>query len=420
MIPPALAPILALSPLAWSPQEAAPPVLPSNAALIEGHVHPVLDLVRVSADIRGLVELRTLDLDVVRIDAQSGQALVLVDALELEQLDDLQFDVEVVVPDLAAAYARRLAEGAPVGSVQAAGSNIGQWLSPPFGQGSMGGYYTFAEIESVLDQFRATYPQLISQKASIGTSLQGRPISMVRISDNPDVDEDEPEVRIDSLHHAREPQSMQATIFFVSWLLEEYGSDPLATYLVNEREIYVVPCVNPDGYEYNRSIAPGGGGLWRKNRRNNGDGTFGVDLNRNYPFQWGGSGSSGNTSSDIYRGTSPASEPETQAMIQFMTGRSFQTALTVHTFADLWLAPWGYVASLPPDWDEINEIGTLAVEESGYPQGPAAILLYTASGITTDYDYGTLGTYSWTPEIGGDTDGFWPPQSRIIPLAVEN
>ena len=94
------------------------------------------------------------------------------------------------------------------------------------------------------------------------------------------------EVRLDSLHHSREPQGMQSSLWFLLYMLEEYGNDPLATYLVNEREIYFVPCVNPDGYEYNRQIAPGGGGLWRKNRRDNGNST-GVDLNRNYPFQWG-------------------------------------------------------------------------------------------------------------------------------------
>ncbi|MEL6431665.1 MAG: M14 family zinc carboxypeptidase, partial [Planctomycetota bacterium] len=182
----------------------------------------------------------------------------------------------------------------------------------------------------------------------------------------------------------------------------------------------VIPCVNPDGYEYNRSIAPGGGGLWRKNRRNNGNGTFGVDLNRNYPFQWGGAGSSGNTDSEIYRGPSPSSEPETTDMIQFIDSRSFQTSLTVHTFGDLWLAPWGYIAQFPPDWDELQELGDLAVELSGYPNGPAGILLGVAAGATDDYDYGAQDIYSWTPEIGNSSDGFWPLQSRIVPLAENN
>ena len=154
--------------------------------------------------------------------------------------------------------------------------------------------------------------------------------------------------------------------------------------------------------------------------RNNGNGTFGVDLNRNYPFQWGGSGSSGNSSSEVYRGSAPASEPEIQAMIQFIDGREFQTALSVHTYSDLWLAPWGYVGQYPPAWAEIGEIGDLAVADNGYVHGPASLILYEADGVTFDYEYGVKGTYGWTPEIGSQSDGFWPPQSRIVPLAEEN
>ncbi|MEM6674232.1 MAG: M14 family zinc carboxypeptidase [Planctomycetota bacterium] len=413
--------IATLAPLA---AQAGVPEVPSptpapDATLLEGHVHPVQHLVRVTSTPAGLLRLKRLDLDIVAVDESGGEATLLVTPDQLDELREARFDVEVQIEDLAAHYARRLAEDAQL-PTQAAGTTYGQWLNPPFGQGSMGGYYTFDEVVSVLDQMRATYPQFISQKSSIGQTLQGREIWMVRVSDNPDVDENEPESRIDAMHHAREPQSMQATLYFMSFLFEEYGNDPLATYLLDERELYVVPCINADGYEFNRSIAPGGGGLWRKNRRNNGDGTRGVDLNRNYPFEWGGNGSSGSTSSEIYRGPSPASEPETQAMIQFITSRSFETALTVHTFGDIWLAPWGYIAAFPPDWPEIQEVGDLAVADNGYPHAPGSFLLGIADGVTDDYDYGTFGTFSWTPEIGNSNDGFWPAQSRIIPLAEAN
>src|SRR5258705_319958 len=123
-------------------------------------------------------------------------------------------------------------------------------------------------------------------------------------------------VIVDALHHAREPESMQATIWTMLALLERYGTDPLSTYLVNEREIWFVPCVNPDGYVYNESTNPGGGGLWRKNRRANAGGTTGVDLNRNYAFQWGfdNSGSSPTPTDETYRGTAAASEPEVGAL----------------------------------------------------------------------------------------------------------
>ena len=107
-------------------------------------------------------------------------------------------------------------------------------------------------------------------------------------------------------------------------------------------------------------------------------------------------------------------------MVQFINSREFETSLSVHTFSDLWLAPWGYVTQYPPDWDEIGEIGDLAVADNGYVHGPASIVLYQADGVTFDYEYGVKGTYGWTPEIGNGNDGFWPLQNRIVPLAEEN
>ena len=397
--------------------------------LPEGHVHEVLHLVSITGTPLELLRLARLDLDTIQASLAEGEVVVLADDDDLAAIRALELQATVQIDDLAGYYARRLSAkdaGAPSqsgsgqsGTSSAMGGPYGQWLSPQFGQGSMGGYYTYAEIGGILDQMSAAYPNLMTPKVSIGSTLEGRGMWMVKVSDNPGVDESEPEMRIDAMHHAREPQGMQTTLYFLSYLLEEYGTDPLATYLINEREIYVIPCVNPDGYEFNRSQSPGGGGLWRKNRRNNG-GSTGVDLNRNYPFQWGGAGSSGTGSSETYRGTSAGSEPEIAAMTQFISSRDFKTALSVHTFSNLWLAPWGYIAQFPPDWNEMEEIGDVAASDNGYVHGPAAIVLYQADGVTNDYDYGVHDTYSWTPEIGSSVDGFWPLQSRIVPLAEEN
>ena len=384
----------------------------------------MLHLIRIEGNGRALLRLQRLDLDTLSQDLAGGAVKAIADDEDIAAIEALGLTVVTEIEDLAAYYARRLAVPASASDAgqqnRAAGAPYGQSLVPAFGQGSMGGYYTFAEIVGVVDQLQASYPNLVSPKVSVGQTVQGRDIWMFKVSDNVAVDEAEPEMRIDAMHHAREPQGMQTTIYFVSYLLEAYGTDPIATYLVNEREIYVLPCVNPDGYEFNRSQAPGGGGLWRKNRRSNGGGSFGVDLNRNYPFQWAVAGSSSNPSSETYHGPSASSEPETTAMVQYFGTRSFSTALSVHTFSDLWLSPWGYVPQYPPDWSEIQEIGDLAVTETGYPHGPAAIVLYEAAGTTLDYDYGANGTYSWTPEIGSDSDGFWPAQNRILPLAEDN
>jgi carboxypeptidase T len=385
----------------------------------DGHIHPVQHLVHVDVTPRNVRRLTALDLDVAYLDLVASRAEVIVTEEQLPLLEGAGLSHRVVTRDLARFYAARLAAGG--GQGPAAGS-YGGWLSPPFGSGGMGGYYTLTQVGSVLDQMRSAYPNLISAKQSLGTSIQGRDIWWVRISDNPNSDEAEPELRIDALHHAREPQGMQCSLWFMLYLLESYGSDPLATYLVDNRELYFVPCVNPDGYEYNRQQAPGGGGLWRKNRRNNGGGSYGVDLNRNYPYNWGydNSGSSSNPDSEVYRGTSAASEPEISGMVSFISGKSFNTALSLHTYSNLWLAPWGFDTQYPANWDDYDEVGSLATEVNGYTHGPASIILYEANGVTVDYDHGAHGTLAWTPEIGSSDDGFWPPQSRIVPLAEDN
>jgi hypothetical protein len=383
-----------------------------------------LHLVRVELAASGATALglAELGLDVAHVgaggaDGSAPYAEVVVDAAERERLAARGWSPLTLIEDMASFYENRLAAG----DVARSGAH-GGWLSPPFGAGSMGGYYTFAEVVSVMDQIQAAYPTLVAPKVSLGQSREGRNLWMWKVSDNPLVDEAEPEVRFDALHHAREPEGMQISIWFLLWMLEEYGSDPVASYLVDEREIFFVPCTNPDGYVYNQQTNPNGGGMWRKNRRNNGSGSYGVDLNRNYPYQWGydNSGSSSNPSSETYRGPSAASEPVVAAMVTFLQQRDFATALSIHTYSNLWLSPLGYIPSYPANWSEYEEVGGLATQLNGYPHGPASIILYEANGTTLDQDHGVHGTLSWSPEIGSSSDGFWPPTSRIVPLAEEN
>ena len=374
---------------------------------------PVQALVRVPAGALTLDTVNALELDVASV-RRTGEVDLVADEGDRRALTGAGIPFTVVHEDLAAFYASRLARETIV-----LPPALGAWLTPPFGSGSMGGYYPFSEVESVLDQIHAAYPTLTTAKFSIGTTIQGRTIWALKISDNPGTDEAEPEARFDAMHHAREPESMQATIWFMLALLERYGTNALSTYLVNERETWFIPCVNPDGYVYNQSTNPGGGGLWRKNRRANAGGSFGVDLNRNYAFQWGfdDSGSSPSPTSETYRGTAAASAPEIAAMQAFISARSFQVAVSSHTYSDLWLWPWGYIAAGPANNAQYTEIGDLCTLETNWLRGPAGATLYLANGVTDDYDHGIKGTIAFTPEIGGDSDGFWPPTARIVPLA---
>src|SRR6185369_15689245 len=116
-----------------------------------------------------------------------------------------------------------------------------------FGYGSMGGYYTYAEVIAQLDSMHALYPQYITARESIGAGIQGRALWAVKISDNPNTDEpNEPQVLYTALHHAREPEGMMAVIYYMWWLLEHHDTDPEAAYLINNRQMYFVPVVNPD------------------------------------------------------------------------------------------------------------------------------------------------------------------------------
>ena len=129
----------------------------------------------------------------------------------------------------------------------------------------MGGYYTFQEIEDHLDELSNDYPYIFTEKISIGTSLEGRNIWAIKVSDNPNIEEDEPEVLYTGLHHAREPMSYMNLFYYMNYLCENYDSDVEIRNIIDNRELYFVPVVNPDGLVYNESIAPNGGGLQRKN-----------------------------------------------------------------------------------------------------------------------------------------------------------
>jgi hypothetical protein len=346
---------------------------------------------------------------------------------DITLLEGLGVRYEVLISDLSSFYARRASlDAATEQNLEAAMKQ--EYGIEGFEFGSMGGYYTFNEVVAELDSFRQQHPSLVTVKQSIGVTLQGRDLWMVKISDNADTDEAEPEVLYTGLHHAREPQSMACVMYFMNYLLENYGTDDEVTYIVDNRELYFIPVVNPDGYVYNQTTNPNGGGLWRKNRRNNGNGTFGVDLNRNYGYEWGhdNTGSSGIPGSETYRGPSPFSELETQAVRDFVNNHSLVTALNYHSFSDLLIYPWGYISNfVTPDSGLFIGMADDMTQTNGYDYGTANQTVgYLVNGEANDWMYGEQATkpkiLAMTPEVGGGTDGFWPNQSRIFPLAEEN
>jgi carboxypeptidase T len=299
-----------------------------------------------------------------------------------------------------------------------------------FTLGSHKGNYTVTELIAKLDTLRMLYPNLITAKTSIGTTHENRPIYMVKISDNPDLVENEPRVLYTAMHHAREPVSMMQMFYFMYYLLENYATNPSVKYLVDNRELYFIPCLNPDGYQHNITTSPAGGGMWRKNRRNNGT-TFGVDLNRNYGPEsyWNApnGGSSTTPSSDTYRGTAPFSEPETEALRNFLVGKGFKNALNYHTYSNLLIYPYGALGKETPDSLLFREYATDMTRYNNYLAGTdLQTVNYSTRGNSDDYFYdGDIPftgnkIFAMTPEVGTSSDGFWPQPARIIPLCQEN
>jgi hypothetical protein len=300
-----------------------------------------------------------------------------------------------------------------------------------FDFGSMGGFYTLSEVIVELDYMREFYSNLISTKDSIGSSVQGRTMYAVKISDNPDISENEPGVLYTALHHAREPASMMQMIYFMYYLLENYDSDPSVKFLVDNRELFFIPVVNPDGYEYNRQNYPDGGGFWRKNREYNGGSSYGVDLNRNYGPQayWDAPNNGSNTdpNDETYRGTAPFSEPETQTIRNFIAGKNIKNVLNYHSFGSYLIYPYGCFEQETPDSLIFREFSEDMTLQNGYTNGTdQQTVHYSTRGNSDDYIYDgdTLlnggKIFAMTPEVGRYFDGFWPQQDRIFPLVEEN
>jgi len=356
-------------------------------------------------------------------DKVTGRLIMEISEHEIERLNNDGVNYEMEISDLESYYKKRLEKPADPSGISK------EWEVPQgFEYGSMGGYLTLEEVMDHLDNMQAQYPDLISlrQPVSDMTTVGGRSLYWVRISDNPEVDEEESEVLYTALHHAREPAGLMHLIFYMYYILEHYDSDPEIQTLVDNTEMYFIPVVNPDGYKYNQTTNPSGGGMWRKNRFNNGDGTYGVDLNRNYGYMWGydNSGSSPYTSDETYRGTSPFSENETQIVKEFCENHEFKMALNYHTYSNLLLSPWGFTEEPCEDNDRLMLFMEMMTAESGYTYGPGSTTIYPSNGGSDDWMYGEQETknkiFAMTPEVGSGSDGFWPSQSRIIPLCQEN
>jgi murein tripeptide amidase MpaA len=294
-----------------------------------------------------------------------------------------------------------------------------------FSLGSVGGYYSYQEIMTQLDSMQQRFPNLVSVKQALsGTTIEGRQLWYVKISNNPQTVENKPRILYSALTHAREPMGMQQLFYYMYYLLENYQTNPDVKYLVDNLELYFVPCVNPDGYTLNATTDPNGGGMHRKNCRQTGASNYGIDLNRNYGYNWGydNTGSSPNIEDETYRGTAGFSEAETQAMKAFAENKLFKLVIDYHCYSNVLLYPWGYADLITPDNTTFRAFSALMTRMNGFFYGTAMEGIgYTANGGSFDWFYGEQTSkpkiIAWSPEAGNVNDGFYPASNRIETIA---
>ncbi|MEV5188682.1 M14 family metallopeptidase [Streptomyces werraensis] len=287
-------------------------------------------------------------------------------------------------------------------------------------------YHNYAEMNAEIDQRIAAYPSIMSKRV-IGKSYQGRDIVAVKVSDNVGADEAEPEVLFTHHQHAREHLTVEMALYLLRELGAGYGSDARVTKMVQEREIWIVPDLNPDGGEYD--IATGSYRSWRKNRQpNSGSTAVGTDLNRNWDYRWGCcGGSSGTKSSETYRGSAPESAPEVKVVADFVRGRvvggvqQIKAGIDFHTYSELVLWPFGYTYSdtttgmTADDHAAFKAVGQKMAAGNGYTAQQSSDL-YITDGSIDDYLWGAHKIFGYTFEMyprSASGGGFYPPDEVI-------
>lgn len=303
-----------------------------------------------------------------------------------------------------------------------------------YDQSVRGIYHTLAQVENILQDIASNYPS-ITDLYSIGITYEGRDIWCLEISDNPGIDEGEPGVVFSGLHHAREWPTVEICLYAADQLTSEYGSNTEITNAVNNNRIWLITCVNPDGYYYCYDQ----GHDWRKNRRPN-LGEIGIDLNRNYAGSsdgdpWGTWGSVGdgsitnNPGEEVYCGPSPFSEAETQAMRDIYLNNDIHASIAWHTHGELVLYPWAYSFDQSPDYTYLTQVAQNIASEITRQSGSGAYtpqqgaVLYPTTGDNTDWVYGYghyvqgRPTFAFTIEA---CSSFHPSASYLDQIVQEN
>ncbi|MFQ5594823.1 MAG: M14 family metallopeptidase [Anaerolineae bacterium] len=297
-------------------------------------------------------------------------------------------------------------------ALKAAGMEL-EWIPEPASASFPTCYRTYDDMLDFFDERATRYPALF-RLYDVGDSwekqsgLADRNLYVVRIT-SPQGPAEKPRFLLIAEHHAREIITPEVAMDFIDDLLENYGQDPTITWLLDHHEVWVMPMANPDGHAHAAQMES-----WRKNARLTDTcaggappNSYGVDLNRNYGYQWGQDvGSSPNPCFLTYRGEEPFSEPETQAVQDLVLEKGFDILVSLHSYGSLVLYPWAHTSQPAPDAADLSALATRMAAPAGYTAVQSTGIGYMSSGDTTDWSYGELGIPSFTIEVGGGS--FWP------------
>ncbi|MEB3284735.1 MAG: M14 family metallopeptidase [Candidatus Sericytochromatia bacterium] len=263
----------------------------------------------------------------------------------------------------------------------------------------------YGSVDTVHQELRAigqSFPNLV-EVVDLGKSIEGRPILAAKITAKRG--EKLPAVRITGGTHARELVPVELMRNLTKTLVEGYGKDANITRLLDTRETWIVPVVNPDG----RTRVEQGNSMWRKNTRPTGVGAGGVDINRNADDHW--DQGNGSKWADDYHGDAPFSEPETQALRDLALKVRFKASFDVHCYGGMVLWPPGYSRELSPDEARFRTIGEKIAKPMGYKAGTIARTIYRTFGDFSTWEYAKLGTLAFAAEL--DDREFGPGYGQV-------
>ncbi|KFP76441.1 PREDICTED: carboxypeptidase A1-like [Acanthisitta chloris] len=281
-------------------------------------------------------------------------------------------------------------------------------------------YHTLDEIYSFMDMLVAENPNLVS-KLEIGRSTEDRPLYVLKFSTG---GTSRPAIWIDTGIHSREWVTQASGVWFAKKIVDDHANNEGVASILETMDIFLEIVTNPDGFAYTQTKNR----MWRKTRsHHSGSICVGVDPNRNWDAGFGGPGASGNPCLETYHGPYANSEPEVKSIVDFVKSHgNIKAFVSIHSYSQLLLYPYGYTTTPVPDQQELHEISEKAVAAlsslygTKYKYGSIITTIYQASGGTIDWTYNQGIKYSFTFELR-DTGlyGFLLPAKQIIPTAEE-